>query len=103
MKSELKHLNRRHFANILNQVEVARTELQIAQQQLTTEPQNSHLQNEETQCREKFIVVNRAASTYMMQKAKEEWILHGDMNKNYFHSRLRAKQYKARLYTITTT
>ncbi|CAI9108475.1 OLC1v1008073C1 [Oldenlandia corymbosa var. corymbosa] len=75
-------------------------QLQKLQEVLASQPGNENLQMQERRAYEKAIYSSKAALSFLKQKAKEEWLVAGDENTAFFHSKLKARNMRNRIWSI---
>ncbi|XP_074305322.1 uncharacterized protein LOC141640417 [Silene latifolia] len=91
LKKPLKELNKNKFSDIEKSAEVARVLLDRLQTVMHLNPQDQQLLAEEHAAAEDFKILNQARTKYLHQKAKVEWLLEGDENTSFYHSRIKAR------------
>ncbi|XP_074298927.1 uncharacterized protein LOC141629907 [Silene latifolia] len=100
LKPVLKNLNKAQFSDIENLTNVTELALKHFQQQLIQDPMNDTLCNAEKDYANDLIKLVKARNSYLAQKAKEAWIKDGDDNTSFFHSSIKRRRMKNRVYSI---
>ncbi|XP_074314278.1 uncharacterized protein LOC141649487 [Silene latifolia] len=90
-KSKLKELNKECYFDIENNACIAEKELNAIQLQLETDPQNESFIREEIKLAAELRDLNLARESFLKQKAKTQWLEHGDSNTAYFHGAIKKK------------
>ncbi|XP_074265913.1 uncharacterized protein LOC141588366 [Silene latifolia] len=92
LKKPLRDLNKNMFSDIERSAEVARVLLDSLHSAMHINPQDQQLLAAEHEAAEEFKTLNKVRTKYLYQKAKVEWLLEGDENTNFYHSRIKARQ-----------
>ncbi|CAI9117458.1 OLC1v1018856C1 [Oldenlandia corymbosa var. corymbosa] len=100
MKPCLKKLNKDHFADIVIQAEKDQLELQHVQEVLATNPSDLTVQEQERKAYAQFLRSSEASLSFVKQKAKEERLLNSDENFSFFHSKLKARTMRNRIWSV---
>ena len=91
LKQELKHFNKTHFSNISDRVKDAKDQMDKAQQELHTAPENPTLRMRERDAVRNYASTVRAEESFFKQKARIQWLSLGDQNTSYFHKSVNGK------------
>ncbi|KAJ8427758.1 hypothetical protein Cgig2_006426 [Carnegiea gigantea] len=102
-RGPLRRLNREKFAGIHEQQQIARRELDIAQEKLHKEPINSMLEEEEKACREKYIKILKSSLSLIKQQSKLQWINQGDHCTKWFFAKMKQRQMASYVYATQDT
>ncbi|XP_074314333.1 uncharacterized protein LOC141649545 [Silene latifolia] len=100
LKKDLKALNRSLFSDIENSAEVASVLLLDLQRKLVLDPYNKNLMDEEREAAASYKLLAEARHSYLAQKAKAGWLVEGDENSSYFHSRIKGRQARNKVLQI---
>lgn len=86
MKQLLKQLNKDYYSNLQERTDQAKTELDMAQHLLQSDPFNRDLQSKEHEARQKYIIVHKLLLAQLKQQTKIRWAEEGDENTAFFHT-----------------
>ncbi|XP_074305216.1 uncharacterized protein LOC141640264 [Silene latifolia] len=84
LKYPLKDLNRNKFSDIEKVVGVAKSLLEDIQIQLTDKPTDPNLITAECEASEALRHLSKIQHSFLSQRAKTDWIKHGDENTRFF-------------------
>lgn len=96
----LEDLHKSQFPSVFCSEEETRQKLIDAQLLLASNPSNVELCQKVQQARDEMLYWSKAALSYMVQKSKEDWLLKGDRNTQYFHAVMRKKAYRNTIYSL---
>ncbi|KAK1302458.1 hypothetical protein QJS10_CPB12g01018 [Acorus calamus] len=68
-----------------------KSDLDIAQKDLMSDPLNAQLQTHERECKEKYLNLLRYNESFHRQKSIQTWLSEGDRNSHYFHAMTKAR------------
>ncbi|XP_074314279.1 uncharacterized protein LOC141649489 [Silene latifolia] len=91
LKSKLKELTKECYFDIENNACIAEKELNDIQLQLDTDPRNESFIREEIKLAAELRDLNLARESFLKQKAKTQWLEHGDSNTAYFHGAIKKR------------
>lgn len=74
LRYPLQQLNRVQFSGVLDQVSKARVELSTHPEQLSKDPWNTNLIQQEEEYRQHYLVLTKASHAFMIQKSKATWL-----------------------------
>ncbi|XP_074299769.1 uncharacterized protein LOC141630931 [Silene latifolia] len=100
LKPDLKKLNKEQFGDIENLTHIAELALNQFQTMLVQDPLNEELCLSEKECATELTELRKARDQYLRQKAKCEWMEHGDDNNAYFHARIKRRRARNRVFQI---
>ncbi|XP_074297150.1 uncharacterized protein LOC141627836 [Silene latifolia] len=100
LKKPLRMLNRNGFSDIGKTVAVAKALLEELQLAMHANPTDLGLLAAETDAAESFRQLCKMHHSFLSQKAKADWLSHGDKNSKFFHSQIRARQVHNRVMSI---
>lgn len=100
LKGQLKELNKKHFNKIEEQYHQHLTELRESQQLLHAFPADPIAADYEHKVAESFKGVKKAYGSFLMQRAKINWLKFGDDNTKVFHQAIKTRQYQQRVVEI---
>lgn len=89
LKSSLKLLNKHHFSHILARVLEVNSALEAAEVGLQSDPSNLLKLAEITCLRQSAFLLSNAERSFLQQKAKCDYLIHGDKCTKFFHSIVR--------------
>ncbi|XP_074288589.1 uncharacterized protein LOC141613746 [Silene latifolia] len=69
-------------------------------QQLSLDPLNELLCHAEKECATELKVLNKARNSYLAQKSKENWVKEGDANTSFFHSSIKKRRMRNRVFNV---
>ncbi|CAI9105935.1 OLC1v1004972C1 [Oldenlandia corymbosa var. corymbosa] len=78
----------------------AQEELNQIQQELRSSPFDGELHGKKRGAYKKCVMASIAVESFMRQKLKEDWILEGDHNIKFFHSKLKKRRMRTRILSI---
>lgn len=93
---------RKKYSDVIKRVDECREKLVMLQEHKVMHPQENRFLMEEQEVRADFLKWSRAATSYMAQKTKVDWLQKGDANTKFFHSVLKKNHDHKRVYSITT-
>ncbi|XP_074299353.1 uncharacterized protein LOC141630431 [Silene latifolia] len=100
LKYQLKKLDKYQFGDIVNLTHVAELSLKQTQEMLVGDPLNEDLCKIERVCAKEVEDLRKARDQFLTQKAKCEWLKHGDDNTSYFHACIRRRRAKNRVFQV---
>ncbi|XP_074288700.1 uncharacterized protein LOC141613857 [Silene latifolia] len=100
LKPVLQQLNKDQFSDIENLTHVTELALKHFQQQLSCDPLNDMVCHAERECAQELRVLIKARNSYLAQKAKEIWVREGDANTSFFHSSIKKRRMRNRVYNV---
>ncbi|XP_074300346.1 uncharacterized protein LOC141631595 [Silene latifolia] len=100
LKSELKKLNREQFNDIENLAKVTALSLTQLQIKLRVDPLNERLFYAERECAKEVEFLARARTDYLKQKSKINWMKEGDENTTFFHTSIKRRKARNRVYQV---
>ncbi|XP_010685067.1 uncharacterized protein LOC104899550 [Beta vulgaris subsp. vulgaris] len=100
LKGVLKELNRVRFSNIEVAADEAKEQMLTLQEALHNDPTNERNQQLENEARIRYFDLYRAKSSFLKQKAKQDWLNKGDMNTKYFHACIKKRRLQNHIYRI---
>ncbi|XP_074266889.1 uncharacterized protein LOC141590182 [Silene latifolia] len=100
LKPVLSHLNKDQFSDIENLTHVTELTLKHFQQKLIQEPLNDMVCKAERECAKDLRNLIKVRNSYLAQKAKASWIRDGDGNTSFFHSSIKRRRMKNRVYNV---
>ncbi|XP_074291494.1 uncharacterized protein LOC141618299 [Silene latifolia] len=100
LKKPLRMLNRNGFSDIGKRVVVAKALLEELQLAMHVNPTDLGLLVAETDADESYRQLCKMHYSFLSQKAKADWLSHGDENSKFFHSQIRARQVHNRVMSI---
>ncbi|XP_074266666.1 uncharacterized protein LOC141589945 [Silene latifolia] len=103
LKRPLKDLNKVLFDDIENSAVHAWKILDNIQDQLRTTPGDPTLLAKEKEAHGVYRELQAACDSFLTQKSKATWVNQGDNNTRYFHSLLRARSAKNKVFLIEDT
>lgn len=74
LKGRLRNLHKKEYHNMIEQVNVARDDLKMAQVQLHAHPMDTNLQQEEKRFRKEFQKISYTTEVMLMQRSKATWL-----------------------------
>ncbi|XP_074305979.1 uncharacterized protein LOC141641207 [Silene latifolia] len=89
-KKPLKELNRNKFSDIEKVVGVAKSLLEDIQIQMNAHPTDLDIIDAECEASDSYKYLLKIQHNFLSQKAKTDWIRHGDENTIFFHNHIRA-------------
>ncbi|XP_062114516.1 uncharacterized protein LOC133825616 [Humulus lupulus] len=100
LKGVLKDINKQGFNNIQAADNIAYQDMKSKQDCLNKDPLNEQLIEQETAARMEYIAVHKRFLSFLYQKSKLAWIKEGDDNTHLFHSSIRARRIRNKIYSI---
>ncbi|XP_074313912.1 uncharacterized protein LOC141649113 [Silene latifolia] len=100
LKYQLKKLDKDQFGDIVNLRHVAELSLKQAQEMLVGDPLNEDLCKIERICAKEVEELRKERDQFLSQKAKCDWLKHGDDNTSYFHACIRRRRAKNRVFQV---
>ncbi|XP_074292831.1 uncharacterized protein LOC141619708 [Silene latifolia] len=100
LKKPLKDLNKQLFADIENSVTHAWKALDAIQDQLKLDPADASLISKEKEAANVYRDLQSACYSFFIQKTKATWVNQGDNNTRYFHSILKGRSAKNKVFLI---
>ncbi|XP_062085726.1 uncharacterized protein LOC133791831 [Humulus lupulus] len=100
LKSVLRDINKKEFGNISVVDTLAFQKLLRQQQNLQDDPLNAQLIKHEELARQEYSHIHKSYISFLHQKSKLDWLQKGDENTQLFHSSIRARRIRNRVYTI---
>ncbi|XP_074301387.1 uncharacterized protein LOC141632772 [Silene latifolia] len=100
LKKPLKALNQQLFADIENSAAHAWKILDAIQDQLKLDPTDASLISKEKEVAGVYINLQSACYSFYLQKTKATWVNQGDNNTRYFHSLLKGRSAKNKVFLI---
>ncbi|XP_074267197.1 uncharacterized protein LOC141590507 [Silene latifolia] len=100
LKRSLRQLNSDQFSDIENLAKVTELSLEHLQEQLRVDPLNEGLCIAMKACAKEVEFLNTAKLAYLRQKSKVNWMKEGDENSNFFHSSIKRRRAKNRVYQV---
>ncbi|XP_074315265.1 uncharacterized protein LOC141651450 [Silene latifolia] len=91
LKPELKQLNKHGFSDIETSFNVTGMLLDKIQRELVVRPGDTELVQQECLVAQELRDLQRARDSFLIQKAKLQWSLEGDINSAYFHNAMRKR------------
>ncbi|XP_074266598.1 uncharacterized protein LOC141589875 [Silene latifolia] len=103
LKIHLRKLNKENFADIENNCNRAKMNLEYIQDRLRVEPQNTQLIEMETEASNSVRFLDNACHEFLVQKSKVTWMEKGDSNTKFFHNVIKGRQSRGKVWNITNT
>ncbi|XP_074271323.1 uncharacterized protein LOC141595258 [Silene latifolia] len=100
LKPGLKKLNRESFSDVEKSTGILEQQVEEMQIQLGVDPSDLSLINQEYEARLKLKELQCARDSFLLQKAKSEWIKEGDTNSAYFHSFIKKRRNRNKIFVI---
>ncbi|XP_074290769.1 uncharacterized protein LOC141617471 [Silene latifolia] len=100
LKKPLKALNSALFEDVENNAIRARKHLEYVQEQLRRDPGNVALMDTEKQAAKDFQELQKACDSFLLQKSKATWLKEGDSNSSYFHSCIKGRQARNKIFRV---
>ncbi|XP_074293363.1 uncharacterized protein LOC141620371 [Silene latifolia] len=101
LKKPLKDLNKNLFADVENSTAYAWKILDAIQTALTSNPTDPQLISQEREASQTYRDLQNACDSFLLQKSKASWVNQGDNNTRYFHSLLKGRSTKSKVFRIT--
>ncbi|XP_056694959.1 uncharacterized protein [Spinacia oleracea] len=92
IKADLKLLNKSGFSEVEADYFKARELLTIAQSHLHADPTNNTLATNEKACADNYRKTQAVFASFMQQRAKLNWLEHGDENSKLFHQSIKQRR-----------
>ncbi|XP_074278117.1 uncharacterized protein LOC141601719 [Silene latifolia] len=96
----LKRLNREGFSDIEKNTGILEKQVEEMQVQLGADPSDLNLIGQEFGASLKLKEMQCARDSFLLQKAKSEWIKEGDTNTSYFHSIIKKRRNRNKIFVI---
>ncbi|XP_074277152.1 uncharacterized protein LOC141600800 [Silene latifolia] len=100
LKPALKSLNKCCFSDIENSTTIATVALENIQKMLVENPGDIVLLQQEMDMAHDLKELISARDSFLIQKAKVQWSLEGDLNTNYFHHAIKKRIYLNKVFQI---
>ncbi|XP_074304572.1 uncharacterized protein LOC141639314 [Silene latifolia] len=100
LKPILKALNRECFSDIENNTNIASLALENIQKALIDSPSDADLLQQELDLAHDLKELITARDSFLMQKAKVQWSLDGDLNTSYFHHSIKKRVMMNKVFQI---
>ncbi|XP_074265051.1 uncharacterized protein LOC141587467 [Silene latifolia] len=100
LKPALKSLNKCCFSDIENSTTIATVALENIQKLLVENPGDIVLLQQEMDMAHDLKELISARDSFLIQKAKVQWSLEGDLNTNYFHHAIKKRIYLNKVFQI---
>ncbi|XP_074267057.1 uncharacterized protein LOC141590359 [Silene latifolia] len=101
LKKTLKELNKNLFGDVDNSSAHAWKALDTIQSQLKLSPTDPHLICQKRDATKIYRDLQLAYDSFLLQKSKATWVNQGDQNTKYFHSILKSRSTKSKVFKIT--
>ncbi|XP_074289017.1 uncharacterized protein LOC141614161 [Silene latifolia] len=101
LKQPLKDLNKALFDDVENNALRAWKVLEYTQELLRADPANSDLISSEVAALKEYQDLQKAADSFLLQKSKAIWLKEGYTNSKVFHSYIKGRQAKNKVFRIT--
>ncbi|XP_074304260.1 uncharacterized protein LOC141638972 [Silene latifolia] len=100
LKPILKSINRECFSDVENNTSVASLALEHIQKALVDKPGDTDLIQQEAALAHELRDLVSARDSFLLQKAKVQWSLEGDLNTSYFHHVIKKRMMLNKVFQI---
>ncbi|XP_062075831.1 uncharacterized protein LOC133779952 [Humulus lupulus] len=102
VKHVLKRFNREEVGNVVLDYKLAKEELSIVQEAISTNPSDHSMQLAVSQAQQYFSIMQKRYSCFLKHPSKINWVVFSDENSKYFHAVMRKRRLENRITSFIT-